>query len=230
MSVRSPILAPSISAVVLAVTMLAAGPSAASARPGSSSHRIGAAARPAPARLAARRICFSNLAVQSEVGIVSQDFGPGEHAFDSQGADDFTLSRRCRVSGVGIDGLVYNGVANSFTVTFYRDRAGVPGKVVSTATSATLGPCPPHVVCDTAITLPSPVVLRTGGNWVSVQANLDFGEGEFVWMTRTTQAGAPAVWQNPGDGWGTGCTTWTNMQSCWASLSPGPDFEFVLLK
>jgi hypothetical protein len=38
------------------------------------------------------------------------------------------------------------------------------------------------------------------------------------------------VWENPGDGWGTGCTTWTNMQSCWGSLNPGPDFEFVLLR
>ena len=86
------------------------------------------------------------------------------------------------------------------------------------------------MVCDTAVALPSAVTLMRGAGWVSVQVNLDFGEGEFVWVTGQTQNGEAAVWENPGDGWGTGCTTWTNLQSCWGELNPGPDFEFVLLK
>ncbi len=165
----------------------------------------------------------------SQVGVVSQNFGAGD-AFDSQGADDYTLTRRCRVSTVGIDSRVYHGAADSFTVTFYRDKGGLPGRVASTATSNRIGACPTWVACDTAITLPSPITLRKGVGWVSVVANLDAGQGEFVWVTAQTQKGKPAVWQNPGDAWGTGCTTWTTVQSCWGELSPGPDFEFVLLK
>ena len=184
----------------------------------------------APAHLDGKGICFTNLDSSPQVGVVSQNFGTGMSALDSQGADDFTLPKRCRVSTVGIDGMVYNGVADSFNVTFYKDRHGLPGRVVSTATSDEFGPCPPRVVCDTAISLPSPVTLKRGGGWVSVQVNLDFGEGEFVWVTGQTQIGEPAVWQNPGDGWGTGCTTWANLQSCWGELKPGPDFEFVLLR
>jgi hypothetical protein len=215
MSIRSAILVVSTSAVALAGTLLAAGPSTAGAHP---NHLVG------------RGICFSNVVAESQVGVVSQDFGPGENALDSQGADDFTLPRRCRVSTVGIDSRVYNGVATSFIVTFYKDMGGFPGKVVSTVTSDEVGPCPPRVVCDTAITLPRPITLKKGVGWVSVQANQDFGEGEFVWVTALTQTGEPAVWENPGDGWGTGCTTWAKMQSCWGNLNPGPDFEFVLLK
>jgi hypothetical protein len=214
MSTRSSVLAVSASAVVLAVAMLAAGPSLAWARPAHTPRRV---------------FCFSNLAVRSEVGIVSEDVDEGENAFDSRGADDFRLSTRCRVSAVGFDGLVYNGVADSFTVTFYKDKGGLPGRVVSTATSSEFGPCPPHVVCDTSVTLPTPVTLRRGAGWVSVQANVGLAE-EFVWMTAVTQNGKPAVWENPDNGFGTGCTTWATLQTCWGSLNPGPDFEFVLLK
>jgi hypothetical protein len=227
MSIRSTTLALSMSVGAVAVTLLAAGPTAAGAQPSSFSHRAGAAVR--PAQHAGKRTCFNNLADESQVGIVSQDFGPGENAFDSQGADDFTLRRKCRVSTVGIDGLVFNGVATSFNVTFYKNKGGVPGKVVSTATTDQVGLCPARLGCDTAIRLPEPVTLKKGVGWVSVQANLELGE-EFVWMTALTQTGAPAVWENPGDGWGTGCTTWATLQTCWGALDPGPDFEFVLLK
>jgi hypothetical protein len=230
MNIRSATLAVSTSAAALAVTLLAAAPSVAGGHTSPLSPPAGAAGRLAPAHIAGKGSCFSNLVEESQVGIVSQDFGAGQNPSDAQGADDFALPRRCRVSTVGIDNRVYNGVADSYNVTFYRDKGGLPGKVVSTSTSNQAGPCPARVVCDTAITLPSAVTLRKGVGWVSVQANLGFGSGEAVWLTGLTQKGGPAVWENPGDGWGTGCTTWDDLQSCWGDSNPGPDFEFVLLK
>lgn len=228
MNIRSTILAVSTSAAVLAVTLLAAGPSAAGGHINSLPHPAAAAVRPTTAHPAKKGSCFSTLGAETQVGVVSQNFGSG-NAFNAQGADDYALARRCRVSTVGIDSMVYNGIADSFSVTFYRDKGGRPGKVVSTATSNKVTACPTYLACDTAITLPSPVTLRKGVGWVSVVANLEAGE-EFVWMTGQTQSGDPAAWQNPGDAWGTGCTTWTAMQSCWEELNPGPDFEYILVK
>jgi hypothetical protein len=230
MNIRSAILVVSTSAAALAVTLVAAGPSAAGGHTSPSSPGAEVTEHLAPAHIAGKGICFSNLVDDSQVGIVSQDFGPGQTPSDAQGADDFALPRRCRVSTVGIDGLVFNGVATTFNITFYKDRGGRPGRVLSTETSTTFGPCPPRVACNTAITLPSAVRLKRGTGWVSVQDVQDWSEGQFVWVTGLTQSGHPAVWENPGDGWGTGCTTWTKMQSCWGDLNPGPDFEFVLLK
>lgn len=230
MNIRSAILAVSTTSAALAVTLLAIGPSAADAHTISPSQRAEAAARLNQGHGGGTGTCFSNLGDVSQVGIVSQNFGPDKSTLDSQGADDFTLRTKCRVSTVGIDSMVFDGVATSFTVTFYKDKHGLPGKVVAAATSDQVGGCPPQAACDTAITLPSAVTLKKGVGWVSVQANLDFGEGNFVWLTGLSQRGQPAVWENPGDGWGTGCTTWASLQSCWGSQSPGPDFEFALLK
>ncbi len=227
MNLRSAVVV-STSAAVLAVTLFSAGPSSAGVYTSPLAHRP--AVRLAPIPPVEKDVCYSNLVTMSQVGIVSQNFGPGVNGLDAQGADDFNLPTRCRVSTIGIDGRVYNGVADTFDVTFYKNKGGRPGRVVSATTSNTVGACPSGVACDTAITLPRPVTLKKGVGWVSVQANLDLGSGEFVWVTGLTQNGQPAVWENPGDGWGRGCTTWNHLDACWGDQHPGRDFEFVLLK
>jgi hypothetical protein len=227
MQLRSSIFALSTSAAAVAVMLMAAGPVVAGGHRIPVSQGTEAAGELTPASGAGKGICFNNLSEASQ-GVVSQNFSD-QNALDAQGADDFTLHKRCRVSVVGIDGMVFNGVATSYTVSFYKDKAGHPGRVVATMTSDIVDPCPPRVVCDTAITLPHAVTLKRGGGWVSVQADLDFAEGQFVWLTALTQRGDAALWENPGDGWGTGCTTWTDLQSCWGD-GLGADFEFVLLR
>jgi hypothetical protein len=229
MELRSAMFAVTTSAAAVAVTLLASGPSAAGAPGMHLADQAGALVGPS-AHLTKKQVCFDNLGDASQVGIVSQSTGSGTSPLDAPGADDFHLSSRCRVSTVAINGMVFNGVADSFEVTFYKNKQGLPGKALATVTSNQIGTCTPPVVCDTAIALPTPVMLKKSAGWVSVQATMDFGEGQFVWITRLTQTGRPAVWENPDDGWGTGCTTWQTLQTCWGALNPGPDFEFALLR
>jgi hypothetical protein len=57
--------------------------------------------------------------------------------------------------------------------------------------------------------------VSPGTYWVSVQARQEFKpSGQWFWHNRTVQSNAGAVWQNPGDGYGTGCTSWNRKNAC----------------
>jgi hypothetical protein len=59
------------------------------------------------------------------------------------------------------------------------------------------------------------IKVPAGIHWLSVQANMDFdAAGQWGWMTRSVQGGLPAAFQNSGDGFGTGCTSWAVMTMC----------------
>lgn len=70
--------------------------------------------------------------------------------------------------------------------------------------------------------------LKPGHYWLSVVANASAGDGEWFWENQTlgTTEGDPAVWQNPGNGWNTGCTSWTVESQC--TSTPLGDHMFVL--
>jgi len=161
------------------------------------------------------------------VGIVSQNFEAEFDVFDSQDADDFVVpdtGHPWQITGVTVTGVYFNGSgpAASETVTLYKDANGVPGDVVNTQTV---------VGTDSggSFTIPlAKFALPRGHYWVSVQANMDFNSGgEWAWETRNGQNGTAAVWQNPADGFGTGCTTWMTMVTCIPS-GEGPDLMFSL--
>jgi hypothetical protein len=161
-------------------------------------------------------------------GVVSDDFDSGVYdSYDDQGADDFTVpsGHVWKVKEVDAPGVYFNGYgpADGVTVYFYKNKGGLPGNLKATVTDGT--------VTDNAgsftIKFPSAVKLKAGTYWVSVQAQMNFsgGYGEWGWETGSTQNGKPAAWQNPGNGFGTGCTTWGTLQSC---LGYGPDLLFAL--
>ena len=52
-------------------------------------------------------------------------------------------------------------------------------------------------------------------------------KGEWGWETRNIQSGKPSAWENPGDGFQTGCTTWNTTNSC-IGFGEGPDYLFAL--
>jgi len=57
-------------------------------------------------------------------------------------------------------------------------------------------------------------MLAPGTYWVSVVANMDFSTGgEWGWNSRTATSNNPAVWQNPGGGFGM-CESWTPNATC----------------
>jgi hypothetical protein len=162
------------------------------------------------------------------VGISSQNFEASFDAFDDAAADDFTVpaGQKWVIRSVIVTGVYFNGPgpADSETVSFYRDAGGLPGTLINTQTV---------VGADNAgsfnMRLAMPVRLRPGTYWVSVVANQNFDpDGQWGWESRTIQNGNAAAWQNPNDGFGTGCTTWANMQGCTGGVS-GPDLMFALV-
>jgi hypothetical protein len=73
------------------------------------------------------------------------------------------------------------------------------------------------------------VKLKPGTYFVSVQANMAFSVGgEWGWNTNNTVRGSASQWQNPGGGFGTGCTTYNTTTTC-IPAGEGGDFSFALL-
>lgn len=163
------------------------------------------------------------------INIDSQTYTSGTYtAYNDQGADDFIVptGKKWKVMEVDVTGCCV-GSGGTENVYFYKDNNGVPGKAVRhgsfTALNGTGYP-------NYAITLPKALKLKAGHYWVSVQVNCNYvsGCGEWGWTMRSTIANDTAVWEQPGNGAGTGCTTWTVLQTCFGSSSYNGDFMFDL--
>jgi len=159
----------------------------------------------------------------------SQDFETALDNFDAQGADDFVVpaGETWNITEVDVYGDYSSGSvgSESFHVFIYQDAAGLPGPVVYTALnqSYTSGNN-----IDFVITLTTPAILTEGTYWVSVQSRMDYnGNDQWYWKDRTIQNNNPAAWQNPGDGFGSGCTAWNVRTSCLGSA--GPDYVYRLV-
>jgi hypothetical protein len=184
----------------------------------------------------ARDVLYDQNDNENGVAIVSQNFETEYDAYDDASADDFTVPantiwkiKRILVTGTYFDGA---GVAVSETVTFYKNSVenGLPGDPI---TSVTVTGQDKGGFGFFDIPLGLTVKLkggRFGGRtyWVSVVANMDFEvAGEWGWVTRNIQNGHPSAWQNPADGFATGCTTWNTTNAC-IGTGEGPDYMFTL--
>jgi hypothetical protein len=157
--------------------------------------------------------------------ILGQNFEIAHSTWDSQSADDFTVppGQTWRIKQIDVAGFTY-GLVPQATVEIYADNGGLPGTQVSSGTRrpTQLGSG------DLAITLGSAnfVTLTSGTYWVSVYADMDiFSHGEWGWTDRTVQSGQPAVFQEPGDGFGAGCPTWGNLVTCTGASAPDMVFD-----
>ncbi len=166
------------------------------------------------------------------IAIISDYFSSGDFdSADSQAADDFTIpvGQEWSIKQVDVRGAYFNGSgpANSFNVFFYKNKKGLPGKLVKEFDNLPFA----DGFGAFAIRLPDKGI-RLGERtfWVSVQANIDTdsGAGEWGWESSTVQNGNPAAWQNPGNAFGTGCTTWGVEVECLSELDGGPDLMFSL--
>src|SRR5581483_3202361 len=129
------------------------------------------------------------------------------------------------VESVDADGVYFNGAgpADSFNVFFYTDSGGLPATQVFAATAQ------PYSQAGTTFTvnLSPPAVLSAGTYWVEVQGNTTFAtEGQWGWSDRTVLSNGPAVWQNPGGGFGV-CPSWTLKTVC-IPTAGGPDQVYRL--
>ena len=176
---------------------------------------------------------YNNPATQPPINIGSQEFEPAMAAFNDQAADDFVLPTpppginifvtRVRVMGEYSEG---GGPASSFNIYFYSNGAGnLPGGLIAAYLDLSYTGTPP----DFTINLPHPIPIPPGTNWISVQARQDFKpNGQWFWHNRTVQSNAGAAWQNPGNGYGTGCINWSRKKACMPD-QVWPDQVFQIL-
>jgi hypothetical protein len=212
-----PVAGAGVAALALAMTF---APSA-----GASGHAVGTAGKSATQSHAGTAAsCYAQRDNDNGIGIVSQNFESTFDAYDAMGADDFKLKKTCKLKTVTADGIYFNGSgpADSFNVVIYKGKSKPGGtfKACNNASYTDSGFGSPVVKCKAKLT--------TKAKWVSVQANLAFSAGgEWGWNTNNTVRGKPSQWQNPGDGFATGCTSWTATTTCIPS-GEGGDNSFSL--
>jgi hypothetical protein len=160
-----------------------------------------------------------------------QDFEAYYDAYDCEGADDFAVS--------WVDGWIINQVVlpgNYFSSSsgpmaamnlwFYTTGGSTPGSIQcnypsNSYTDDGMG----NFIVDISA---APCFLPQGTYWVAAQARMDYDPfGQWGWQRQSVQTGAGAVWRNPGDGFGSGCTNWSPLAAC-GSVTGEPDFSFQL--
>ncbi len=177
----------------------------------------------------------------SDKHIVSQAFIDGGGVFDiydARAADDFLVPDELywSIQTVKVFGTydITPDPVQSIDIVFFTnkkdtsdDNMALPGDPVHMCVYKDVLPedaNDPNFV----INLPHPCVLMPGRYWVSVQANMLFvPHGQWFWNERTVQTLSPFAWENPGNGFGTGCIVFSHADSdCGANF---PDLNFQLI-
>jgi hypothetical protein len=172
---------------------------------------------------------YDNFSTEKTPNIPSQDAETALDFFDSQAADDFIVpaGQTWQVTEVDVRAEYDSaGPAASFHVFFYENGAGnLPGILVASRLENLYTGSN-----DFVITLTEPVTLPEGHYWVSVQARQDITQAGFwLWHNRSVQANSGAAWQNPGNGFGTGCVVWIRRVTCAILQQTAPDQVFRLI-
>ncbi len=169
-------------------------------------------------------------------GAPDQDFEASFDAYDCRGADDFEVPANYYWDITQVQTVGTTGTPGGATVSvwFFEDASGAPGTQVCSYSGLT--------PTDNAgsLTIDLPTACRTEGRtWVAIQVRQDWGtEGQHFWSNRSTQSYSPSQWENPGNGFGTGCTTWgaqmgtldTNPATgCGVGGGTNPDFLFAVV-
>lgn len=177
---------------------------------------------------------YDNAATEPPLGIGSQQFEPTMAAFNDQATDDFVLypaPDRFVIFTVSVMGeySAGGGPASSFNVFFYTNGAGnLPGTQIAGFLNRPYSGTPPNFDIDLG-NGGGYFILNPGTYWVSVQAVQNFNpNGQWFWHNRTVQSNAGAAWQNPGDGYGTGCILWNRKNACMPD-QVWPDQVFALI-
>lgn len=152
-------------------------------------------------------------------GSAAQDFETVNDIYDTYIADDFTVPAG---EDWWIDSIRLYGSysANAITeagaiISIYENDNGSFGTLLFTDTIQTDvdgngdGWLTPNWVG-------SPISLSAGSYWLVGSARKDFGGGggQWYWTREETLNGEAAMWANPGNGFATGCTSYTPFYDC----------------
>ena len=160
--------------------------------------------------------------------IPSQAFEPTLNQYTNRAADDFVIPAggAWTIESVYVAGayLIGTGPVPLVNVSFYADRDGLPGATLYTYVGLTaFTENAGELTIDLSA---SPAVLPPGTYWMSVQADMDFNpNGQWGWTERTVQSNNASAWENPGNGFGTGCVGWNSRVSCGVGTQPDLIFQ-----
>lgn len=181
-------------------------------------------------------VIYSQLDDPSGYALVDQAFEAAYAGYDTEAADDFVWSHGFGSGCVGdIQGLSTPGALSMppadplfVNVAFYADAGGLPG--------AALPGCefPAHTqffsngLGDLTIELECGEAPTHTPLWVSQQVRQDFTtQGIHYWSTRATSNLEPAVWRNPGGGFGTACADWQPANAVCGAVGSDMLFELI---
>ena len=170
------------------------------------------------------RILYEQMDPES-TGWASQDFEAAYDIYDCQGADDFSVPTGVtwQVDAVTAIGSGAPGPFNLANVYFYQDAGGMPA---ATAYLSFMGLTATDNAGVLTVAIPGGATLPAGDYWFSIQDAAPFGvSGQWFWTKNLVQNNTMAYWQNPANGFGTGATTWTDVQTAFGETK---DFCFSL--
>lgn len=179
-------------------------------------------------------ILYNQMDNLSSAPIASQNYESGYDIFDSQAADDFIVPTGIgywRVSSIDVLGTynVPGGSSvhvDSVNVRFYAAAgSSLPKTLVYSAVISPTSDTGGAFVVD----LKTPAILAPDTYWLSIQANMNYlpERKQWLWRQRSVQSNSASVWQNPGNAYGTGCTTWSpRVATC--RVGDAPDLLFRL--
>lgn len=160
----------------------------------------------------------------------AQDFETVNDLYDCKGADDFVVpsGQTWYIDSVILYGQYSAGAQlnSGVIVSFYDNSSGLPGTLVATETAASNAD--PDGNGSLIMHFSTPVVLTPGTYWLVGCARKDFGSGggQWYWGRNSTGSGNNFLWQNPLNGFGTGCTSWIAASSCSALGVTDPGLRF----
>ena len=183
---------------------------------------------------ASAEVLFNNIDETSPQSINSQNFNPSNDAFDAMAADDFVVpaGETWTITGALVRGTQDGATpATSADVKFFTDAGGAPGAEIPPTTTIATATDYPRMI----LTFAGPT-LTAGTYWFGVSAVLNPGASppfsQWYWSENSEQFGSKSVYRNPGDGFQSGCTSFTTKSSCvftvGAPTHPAPDQSFNL--
>lgn len=147
------------------------------------------------------------------------------NGLDAEGADDFEVFD---VEGWTIGEFVFGtqvglpfGNPGMVDVRVYPDASGEPGEPAVCSHDGI--PATQHGTLQLRVPLPTPCALGPGRYWVSLQNRnsvLRWAVGSPNPFPPPFVLGEHARWRNPADGWGTGCTDWSDIVTCLVDGKP----------
>ena len=184
-------------------------------------------------------VFYSQLDDPSGYALVDQAFEATYAAYSAEAADDFTIGH---IPGTGdctflIQTMASPGIQSappsdpaSVSTFFYSDAAGRPGALLEDCRFPGNTSFETDGFGDLMVTFDLPCPIDPfAHHWVSQQVRQDFLPvgGQHSWATRASAESNPAVWRNPGNGFGTGCSDWQPANSVCGARGQDMLFELV---